>query len=246
MFLEKYGISTAYALKIYNEYQDRLYSVIQENPYQLAEDISGIGFKLADEIAAKAGIGTNSDYRIRSGIIYALQQASMNGHTYLPECVLIHMAAELLSIDESYIEKHITDLSIDKKIIVKENDGERVVYASSYYYLELNAARMLLQLNMKYDIDEMMTRRMISRIEADEGLALDDMQKMAVLEAAKMAFLSLPADRVPEKRRQSTQLLSILSMKAWIYGWRRRPDVQLSVCRRRQAMRRRQFTGCLN
>lgn len=189
MFLEKYGISTAYALKIYNKYQDRLYSVIQENPYQLAEDISGIGFKLADEIAAKAGIGTNSDYRIRSGIIYALQQASMNGHTYLPECVLIHMAAELLSIDESYIEKHITDLSIDKKIIVKENDGERVVYASSYYYLELNAARMLLQLNMKYDIDEMMTRRMISRIEADEGLALDDMQKMAVLEAAKNGVL---------------------------------------------------------
>lgn len=189
MFLEKYGISTTYAIKIYNEYNDKLYSVIQENPYQLAEDISGIGFKLADEIAARAGIGTNSDYRIRSGIIYALQQASMNGHTYLPEKLLIHMTADLLGIDESYITKHITDLTIDKKIMVKENNGERVVYAAVYYYLELNAAKMLLQLNMKYDADELMTRRMIARIEADEGIALDDMQKMAVLEAARNGVL---------------------------------------------------------
>lgn len=189
MFLEKYGISTSYAVKIYNEYHDKLYEIIKENPYQLAEDISGIGFKLADEIASKAGIGTNSDYRIRSGIIYALTQASANGHTYLPVKLLINMAANLLKIDESYIEKHIIDLSIDKKIMVKENSGEKVVYASAYYYLELNAARMLLQLNRKYDVDEVIANRMIERIEADEKLQLDNMQKMAVLEAARNGVL---------------------------------------------------------
>lgn len=189
MFLEKYGISTSYAVKIYNEYHDKLYEIIKENPYQLAEDISGIGFKLADEIAARAGIGTNSDYRIRSGIIYALTQAASNGHTYLPVKLLINMAANLLKIDESYIEKHIIDLSIDKKIMVKENNGEKVVYAAAYYYLELNSARMLLQLNMKYDVDEVMANRMIERIEADEKLQLDNMQKMAVLEAARNGVL---------------------------------------------------------
>lgn len=189
MFLEKYGISTSYAVKIYNEYHDKLYEIIKENPYQLAEDISGIGFKLADEIASKAGIGTNSDYRIRSGIIYALTQASANGHTYLPVKLLINMAANLLKIDESYIEKHIIDLSIDKKIMVKENNGEKVVYASAYYYLELNAARMLLQLNRKYEVDEVIANRMIERIEADEKLQLDNMQKMAVLEAERNGVL---------------------------------------------------------
>lgn len=184
MFLEKYGISTTFAVKIYNEYHEKLYDIIKENPYRLAEDISGIGFKLADEIAVRAGIGSNSDYRIRSGIIYALQQASLNGHTYLPEDALIASAAKLLEIDTEYIKKHLTDLSMDKKIIIKETDGQRAVYAAAYYYQELNAARMLCQLNLKYDVDMPAVRRMITRIEADEGLSLDEMQKMAVAEAS--------------------------------------------------------------
>lgn len=184
MFLEKYGISTTFAVKIYNEYHEKLYDIIRENPYQLAEDISGIGFKLADEIAARAGIGSNSDYRIRSGIIYALQQASLNGHTYLPEDVLVASAAKLLEIDAEHIKKHLTDLSMDKKIIIKEIDGQRAVYAAAYYYQELNAARMLGQLNLKYDVDVPAVNRMIARIEADEDLNLDEMQKMAVAEAA--------------------------------------------------------------
>jgi ribosomal protein S13 len=95
MFLGKYGISTAYAVKIYNEYGSRLYDIIRENPYQLAEDVSGIGFRLADDIARRAGIGMESDYRIRSGVIYVLLQASMNGHVYLPVDELKRQAAEI-------------------------------------------------------------------------------------------------------------------------------------------------------
>ena len=189
MFLEKYGISTTYAVKIFKEYGSKLYEVIQENPYQLADDISGIGFKLADEIAAKAGIGTDSDYRIRSGIVYTLQQGAAAGHTYLPKDMVIQMTARLLSLDESYIEKHLMDLSIDKKIVQKELNGTMVVYSSAYYYMELGVARMLAQLNQKYDADVPYVRKMVERIEKDEGIVLDDMQRMAVLEASRNGVL---------------------------------------------------------
>ncbi|MEE1243561.1 MAG: helix-hairpin-helix domain-containing protein, partial [Frisingicoccus sp.] len=152
MFLAKYGISTAYAVKIYNEYGSRLYDIIRENPYQMAEDVSGIGFRLADEIAKRAGIGMDSDYRIRSGVIYVLLQATINGHVYLPVEELKRQAAELLEISEDAVERQLMDLSIDKKIVIKKIDEEQAVYASSYYYMELNTARMLKSLNIRYEV----------------------------------------------------------------------------------------------
>ena len=189
MFLAKYGITTSYAVKIYNEYGSRLYDIIRENPYQLAEDISGIGFRLADEIAKKAGIGSDSDYRVRSGIIYVLLQASLNGHTYLPLEKLKQEAAHILDIPADLVERQLMDLSIDKKIVIKNIDKVPVVYASVYYYLELNTARMLKNLNIRYDIDYREAARQIERIEADEAISLDDMQKTAVLEAARNGVL---------------------------------------------------------
>lgn len=189
MFLAKYGITTSYAVKIYNEYGSRLYDIIRENPYQLAEDISGIGFRLADEIAKKAGIGSDSDYRVRSGIIYVLLQASLNGHTYLPLEKLKQEAAHILDIPADLVERQLMDLSIDKKIVIKNIDKVPVAYASVYYYLELNTARMLKNLNIRYDIDYREAARQIERIEADEAISLDDMQKTAVLEAARNGVL---------------------------------------------------------
>ncbi len=106
LFLQQYGIHMNLAVKIYQQYGQRMYSVIQENPYQLADDIHGVGFKIADEIAAKVGIFTDSDYRIRSGMFYALLQAVGNGHTYLPREELFASAAELLKVDADYMEKH--------------------------------------------------------------------------------------------------------------------------------------------
>lgn len=184
MFLEKFGISATYAIKIFNEYHDKLYQIIQENPYKLADDINGIGFKLADEIASRAGIGADSDYRVRSGIIYMLQQATFNGHIFLPQDELTVQTAGLLSLDPEYIEKHLVDLNIDKKIVIKEVDGRKAVYLASFYYMELNTARMLCRLNMRYDIDVRLVEKMIRRIEQDEQIELDEMQRMAVLEAA--------------------------------------------------------------
>ena len=189
MFLSKYGISTAYAVKIYNEYGSRLYDIIKENPYQLAEDVTGIGFRLADDIARRAGISPESDYRIRSGVIYVLLQASMNGHMYLPVAELKAQAAEILGVSEEIVDRQLMDLSIDKKIIIKNIEERPVVYASMYYYLELSTARLLKNLNIKYEVGLTEAERQIQRIEANEKIELDEMQKTAVIEAARNGVL---------------------------------------------------------
>lgn len=189
MFLSKYGISTAYAVKIYNEYGSRLYDIIKENPYQLAEDVTGIGFRLADDIARRAGISPESDYRIRSGVIYVLLQASMNGHMYLPVAELKAQAAEILGVSEEIVDRQLMDLSIDKKIIIKNIEERPVVYASMYYYLELSTARLLKNLNIKYEVGLTEAEHQIQRIEANEKIELDEMQKTAVIEAARNGVL---------------------------------------------------------
>ena len=102
IFLQKYGISLNLGAKIYQKYKDSIYTVLQENPYKLAEDISGVGFKIADEIAARIGIHADSDYRIRSGMLYTLLQASGEGHTYLPQEQLFARCSQLLGVDESW------------------------------------------------------------------------------------------------------------------------------------------------
>lgn len=126
IFLQQYGISMNLAVKIYQQYGPSMYSVIQENPYRLADDIRGIGFKIADEIAAKVGIFTDSDYRIKSGLFYTLLSAVGNGHTYLPEAELCKNASELLSVEPEHMEKHLMDLQMERKLIVKEKDGMRI------------------------------------------------------------------------------------------------------------------------
>ena len=191
MFLQKYGISLNLGAKIYQKYGDSVYGVLQENPYRLADDISGVGFRIADEIAGRIGIHMDSDYRIRSGMMYTLQQAAGEGHVYLPKEELFHRASELLGVDESYMEKHLMDLSMDRKVVQKEENGSVLVYPSRYYYLELNTARMLKELNVLCPEDEKMVQRRIAQIEKETGTVLDEMQKKAVTEAASHGLFIL-------------------------------------------------------
>ena len=191
MFLQKYGISLNLGAKIYQKHGDSVYSVLQENPYRLADDISGVGFKIADEIAYRIGIHTDSDYRIKSGMIYTLLQATGEGHVYLPKEELFQRAAELLGVDSSYMEKHLVDLAMDRKIIQKEQDGQILIYPAQYYYLELNTARMLQELDIFCPEDEKMVARRIAQIEKETGTVLDEMQKRAVQEAAEHGLLVL-------------------------------------------------------
>ena len=189
MFLQKYGISLNLGAKIYQKYGDSVYSVLQENPYRLADDISGVGFKIADEIAYRIGIHTDSDYRIKSGMVYTLLQATGEGHVYLPKDELFQRAAELLGVDSSYMEKHLVDLAMDRKIVQKEQGDQILIYPAQYYYLELNTARMLRELDIFCPEDEKIVERRIVQIEKETGTVLDEMQKKAVQEAAGHGLL---------------------------------------------------------
>lgn len=191
MFLQKYGISLNLGAKIYQKYGDSVYSVLQENPYRLADDISGVGFKIADEIAYRIGIHTDSDYRIKSGMVYTLLQATGEGHVYLPKDELFQRASELLGVDSSYMEKHLVDLAMDRKIVQKEQGDQILIYPAQYYYLELNTARMLRELDIFCPEDEKIVERRIVQIEKETGTVLDEMQKKAVQEAAGHGLLIL-------------------------------------------------------
>ena len=191
IFLQKYGISLKLGAKIYQKYGQTVYGVLQENPYRLAEDISGVGFRIADEIASRIGIHTDSDYRIRSGMLYTLLQASGEGHIYLPKEELFSRASGLLGVDSSYMEKHLMDMIVDRKLILKETEDGAVVYPTRYYYLELNSARMLCELNILCPEDEEMMEKRINRIEKETGTRLDEMQKQAVAAAASHGLFIL-------------------------------------------------------
>ena len=195
MFLQQYGISQTLGAKIYQQYKQDMYRILKENPYKMAEDISGVGFKIADEIAARIGIHTDSDYRIRSGILYILLLATAEGHVYLPQRVLLTRAEKLLGVQAEYMEKHLVDLAIDRKIVIKEitdeirSEKEKIVYASQYYQIELHTAQMLHELNLKDTVDEDVIAQKIRRIQKAEKIELDEMQQQAIVEAVKNGLL---------------------------------------------------------
>ena len=200
VFLQKYGISNTLAVKIFNRYGMELYGIMKENPYKLAEDIDGIGFKKADEIAAKVGINTDSDFRVRSGIMYALFQAAGEGHTYLPDGILMKRTAELLMLREEVIALQLSNLAMDKKLVIKKAGEEKRIYASSYYYAELNCARMLHDLNImvsdtgaegQKETEELKIKRLLQELEKEQGIILDDLQKRAVLQSVRSGVMIL-------------------------------------------------------
>lgn len=200
VFLQKYGISNTLAVKIFNRYGMELYGIMKENPYKLAEDIDGIGFKKADEIAAKVGIHTDSDFRVRSGIMYALFQAAGEGHTYLPDGILMKRTAELLMLREEVIALQLSNLAMDKKLVIKKAGEEKRIYASSYYYAEFNCARMLHDLNImvsdtgaegQKETEELKIKRLLQELEKEQGIILDDLQKRAVLQSVRSGVMIL-------------------------------------------------------
>ena len=185
IFLQQYGINLNLAVKIYKQYGAKMYGILKENPYKMADDIDGVGFKIADEIASKIGINTDSDFRIKSGIAYVLVQASQNGHTYLPIDVLRREVRELLAIPGLDMDAHISDLAVDKKIIVKKADDVDTVYSANAYYTELNTAVMLQKLDSKAVVDEIRLREKILALADGTGICLDELQEKAVIETVK-------------------------------------------------------------
>ena len=189
MFLTQYGISVPLAVKIYQQYGNRTYQVVEENPYRLADDISGIGFKIADEIASRIGIHTDSDYRIRSGLLYVLLQATGEGHTCLPKEDLLHRASALLGVEKEQMETQLMNLCMDRKLVMKEQNGKVMVWYGQYYYMELNVAKMLHDLNLECEMEEIQIVKKLSKVEKQASITLDEMQRKAVVEAVKNGVL---------------------------------------------------------
>ena len=185
MFLQRYGIQMNLANKIFKRYGNDIYNILEQNPYRLADDIEGVGFRTADEIASRAGIKIDSEFRIKSGIFYVLNQATMQGHTYLPYDKLVRQVNELLLIDVQDYDKYLMDLTMDKKIVVKVKDNVKCVYARMYYNMEANAAAMLNNLDVQIEEDQKFIDDRIARIEDKEGITLDDIQKEAVAKAVR-------------------------------------------------------------
>ncbi|MDO4965604.1 MAG: ATP-dependent RecD-like DNA helicase [Lachnospiraceae bacterium] len=183
VFLQNYGIGVSLANKIYARYEQNIIKIINENPYILAEDINGVGFKTADEIASKIGIHTDSDYRIRSGILYTLSQSIGEGHVYYPKETLILKARELLGVNPEPIWTQTMNLMMDKRLVIKEVSGETRVYSNVLYRTELSVARRLLDLSIKTEADEEYVRGIIRRLSDKLGMELDELQVDAVIKA---------------------------------------------------------------
>jgi exodeoxyribonuclease V alpha subunit len=196
MYLQRYSITGALAVKIYKQYGAEMRNVLESDPYRLTEDISGVGFKTADIIAMSMGIQADSENRIRAGILYALQLAAQYGHVYLPEPELYRYCIELLGVPFELLEHIVAELTIDRKLIVKVKetaDGgeERQVYAAVSYFTELGVARMLHDLNFRDDISDQAVARQLTKIEDNLDIELDDIQRRAVFEAARSGVFVL-------------------------------------------------------
>ncbi len=185
VFLAGFGISNTMSVRIFEKYGTNVYAIMKENPYKLADDIAGIGFKTADEIAGKIGIKVDSDYRVKSGILYTLVEASADGNSYLPRKKLIESCIKLLGVDETLIDLHIDNLMVERKVIIRDDN----VYAASYFYEEQSIAVMLRELNLdlssEVSADDENLRKHIRRIEESRGIELDDLQRSAVAASAK-------------------------------------------------------------
>lgn len=237
IYLQRYGISLSLAVKIYDKYKQKVYRVLEENPYQLADHIEGIGFKTADEIAEKIGIHADSDFRIRSGIFYALLQSVSEGHTYLPKEELLRKAGQILEVQITDIERYLVDLAMEKKIIMKEAaDGRTRVYAAQYYYMELNAAKMLHDLNIQCDMAEDLIEKRLSAVEKNADLSLDDMQRTAVVEAVKRGVLIMTGGPGTGKTTTINAMIHFFESEGM--------SIHLAAPTGRAAKRMTEATGC--
>lgn len=236
LYLQKYGISLALAVKIYEHYGQSVYRVMEENPYQIADHVAGVGFKTADEIASKIGIHTDSDFRIRSGIFYVLQLGVGEGHVYLPQELLLRKTKQLLEIEIENIERYLMDLAMEKKIVLKETDAGVRVYPAHYYYLELNAAKMLHDLNISYDIPEIAVEKRLNQIEENAGLSLDELQRTAVKGAVRNGVFILTGGPGTGKTTTINAMIHFFESEGL--------DIFLAAPTGRAAKRMTEATGC--
>lgn len=238
MFLQKYGISQQLGVRIYQEYGEDMYQILETNPYRLAEDIDGVGFKKADEIASRVGIDPASEYRIRSGLLYELSLAAADGSVYLPQAELVEKASSLLRVSGEETDHALMALALERKVVLKQgSDGEdgNIVYAGQYYYLELNSARMLLDLNRPGDESEEEIRQNLDKLKESGSLVLEEEQQRAVKSAAESNVLILTGGPGTGKTTTINEIIRYFRME--------RKSVLLAAPTGRAAKRMTETTG---
>ncbi len=139
VFLQGYGVSTAFAAKIYRKYEKESIAKVRENPYQLADDIWGIGFKTADGIASKMGYGKNDPRRCRSGILYTLNELAEEGHVYAGPEQLVESAVKLLEAEETPVREALASM-IEAKDVIADSEA---IYLPPFYYAESGSVKRL-------------------------------------------------------------------------------------------------------
>lgn len=241
MMLSGYGISNNLALKLYETYGASVETVLRENPYRLADEVDGIGFKKADEIASKAGIATDSKYRLISGVQYVLSSSALDGHTYLPEDEVLDRAYVLLGVPKSQISDVFPEMMIEKRIVIKrlkasENADEvSCVYLSAMYYEELGCARMLHDLNVTVNEDTERISSDLERVEADLDIELDDLQRTAIYKAMCNGVFILTGGPGTGKTTTINAMIGLLASRGM--------DILLAAPTGRAAKRMTETTG---
>jgi len=236
MFFQQYGISPTYAAKIYKVFGENTIDEIKSNPYKLADEVFGIGFRKADRIAMNLGIDPASTYRIRSGIKYVLSQAAGGGHTYIPDTMLKEYASALLEVKLESIDDAMASLLLDKSVYVEKKDGIRRVYLSSFYNAELGVCRKLAELSLvdfNGNLDGFEEK--IEQIQNEEGIVLAEMQIKAIKEALTNGVLVITGGPGTGKTTIIKSIIKILHSEGY--------EIALAAPTGRAAKRMTEATG---
>ena len=215
IFLQSYGISPALSLKIAKAYGDRTEAVMRENPYRMVDDVEGAGFLTADRIALSMGIPRDSGFRLRYGLKYVLQEASVNaGHTYLPADELLSRAAEMMSAGREVLSAHLDALLLSRDLVLSRVEDRDCVFLSSMYYCETETAMRLLKILMTAPTaDARGASREIRRYEQENGITFSPLQKQAVLSAVEKGVLVITGGPGTGKTTIINCILSLLAPK---------------------------------
>lgn len=198
LFLQGHDVSTSHATKIYKTYGDKSIEVVQENPYRLADDIWGIGFKTADTIATKLGFGHEKYVRLRSGMLYTLNQLSDDGHCYATRDMLLKTGAEMLDVEDSLLAMALDEMIRADDVIIediptKEEEApkEKAIYLPPFYFSEVGVARRLNDILHNTGGIRINPEGLPQRIQQKTGMRYDEVQMQGIMAAVTSKILVL-------------------------------------------------------
>ena len=198
LFLQGHDVSTSHATKIYKTYGDKSIEVVQENPYRLADDIWGIGFKTADTIATKLGFGHEKYVRLRSGMLYTLNQLSDDGHCYATRDMLLKTGVEMLDVEDSLLSMALDEMIRAEDVIIEdipakeeEVPKEKAIYLPPFYYSEVGVARRLNDILHNSGGIRINPEGLPQRIQQKTGMRYDEVQMQGIMAAVTSKILVL-------------------------------------------------------